>query len=206
MTNYNIYVLRHAYPDWPNKSLGDNGTKKSNEKWVEILNLWVTWNIQIITSSIQRAIQTWEWIAKWLWVTWEIITLNNLTEEWNTFKAVQEINPLIKENTIIVTHWPKVRSITEFLWWPHDASKDPNYLTWSTFITNIVRLKTYLLLIEQSQKWLIDYFFDINILLDLIKWWASKLENVPQYRIDKLLELWLINEKNWVYEFNLPLE
>ena len=210
MSQYNVHILRHSDYDKSSWLLSNFWKEQSYQKW-QLLQVRVSNDIQIITSSSPRAVQTWEYIAEWLGLTSEelIIKSTHLQEEGNISLSIKDIIENVKSQTIIITHKPRISEISRFLWYTWEINNNFSYLEWNNFLTTDDILDFQLFLLKEIWTKNLSYSgFEIDILTLIFNWTNTVIKilnhlnpnnndfnkNSIEYAIKKLLRLGFIIE------------
>ncbi|MDD3646815.1 MAG: histidine phosphatase family protein [Candidatus Gracilibacteria bacterium] len=208
MNDYNFSIYRHAHYDRSTGSLTENGRLKSIEKGKDLSQLIerVNDNVQIITSTSQRAIETAELLANGLGYSGRILKIGSLKEEGVVLDAVKEINQLVLSRfNVIISHGPNISTLSKYLGYEGKTSNSYNFLEGHIFNVNNEKLKMNLKMLEHKLD-----LFDIAILRVLMEGnhsihsLSSELAcdvNQVSYRLNgKLLKLGLIEESSGIFK------
>lgn len=139
------FVVRHAesYRDWD--FLTEKWKDQARETWEvikEICQQIKNQTVKIITSSANRAKQTWEQILTWIkvdccWIHIIEVLRDDEHADCDTKKALEEINKFVDFSiVIIVAHMGNIWETAKWLWYKWELIENPGNCAWYWFDEN----------------------------------------------------------------------
>lgn len=140
MKTIEYFVIRH-WEEW-GSGLSVKWIITSISKWEEIIKLiWDIWDrvVKIIHSDTTRAKETWESIAKWLWIMYSELkqTYGRQCENNYANNVSAVVNQFSESNLIVIVIWHlhSIYTVAKELWYKWNDIKKPNNLEWYHFKT-----------------------------------------------------------------------